>query len=157
MNQDINMDEAQVGRILHFVISDSQGRSQCRPAIVVNDWPAQGKPGYVNIVVFTDGSNDGKYGTDDHVHNGLNKADPANLTLSNRWETSVLPNHAVRAIRSWHWPRECKALAQPASPFVNSAKERYHHNHADGMVDTHNCSACHMEHESLKGIHSSHA
>lgn len=140
-NQDM-VDEVQIGRVLHFVIEKGQV-VQCRPALVVEDWPNQGKPGYCNLVVFPDGTNDGAYGTDQHMHNhGIAKTDGANTSLLVRWETSVLPNHAVRSVRSWHWPRECVHLSQPPEPFVNEAKERFHHNHATGVVDIHNCIAC---------------
>lgn len=152
-NQD-TLDEVSVGRILHFVIPSGK----CRPAITVEDWQGNGQPGLCNLVVFPDGSNDGKYGVDDHTHQttGSKSIDPrifgdgviaertgsANLPLLVGWETSVHPNHAVKAIRTWHWPRECKGLHPPASPFTDENKETWHHNHVDGMRDPHNCPGC---------------
>lgn len=134
---------ASVGRVLHFVIENRHG-IRCRPAVVVEDWPESGKPGYVNLQVFTDGSNDGHYGLDDHEH-GMSigpRTEKANETLSTRWETSVLPNHAVKAVRSWHWPRLCSGLEQPPEPYVDGSNTRYHHNHKAEMADEHNCLAC---------------
>lgn len=119
---------AQIGRVLHFVI-DKGYKLQCRPALVVEDWPEQGKPGYVNLVVFIDGIND--------IGNRLEEYPPTSI-----WETSVLPNHAVRAHRSWHWPKECTHLADAQAPFVAVDKKRYHHSHANGVVDLHNCYGC---------------
>ena len=154
--QEINVDDAQIGRVVHFVI-EKNGGTQCRPAFVVYDWPDQGKPGYVNLVVFPDGTNDGEYGTDHHNHNlsfdgGMNpnvtgSARGAALT---RWETSVTPNHAVKVVRSWHWGRECPRLQQPAEPFIEQGGIRVHHNHAAGIVDIHNCYACSREKAAVK-------
>ena len=155
MNEEINVDEAQIGRVLHFVI-DKSGRPQCRPALVVEDWPSQGKPGYVNLVVFPDGSNDGKWGIDNHAHQ-LGKTEEGasvvtlgtNVPLLTRWETSVLPNHAVRAVRSWHWPRECIRLEQPMEPYKPEHENPIPHNHAVSVVDTHNCYACSRQTQDL--------
>lgn len=154
MNENFDsLDEIQISRIVHFVIPSGK----CRPAIVTEDWKESGKPGYVNLVVFPDGSNDGKYGVDDHTHR-MDNRDPslpkeesmnvgwrtgiANLPLLTGWETSVLPNHAVRAVRTWHWGRECNKLHTPPEPFVDDEKIVYHHNHVDGIVDPHNCQGC---------------
>lgn len=155
-NEDFNVDEAQIGRVLHFVI-DKAGQPQCRPAFVVHDWPSQGKPGYVNLVVFPDGTNDGKYGTDQHDHSysytegemviggqsnmRSGRVGGANSSLLTRWETSVFPNHGTKAVRSWHWPRECARLQEPMAPY-KAQDGLQHHNHADGVVDVHNCYAC---------------
>lgn len=150
MNENFDLDEIQISRIVHFVIPSGK----CRPAIVTEDWKESGKPGYVNLVVFPDGSNDGKYGVDDHTHQYAvgphiiggkqprESTDKANLPLLTGWETSVLPNHAVRAVRSWHWGRECNKLHQPPAPFIDDNKQVFHHNHGDGIVDIHNCSGC---------------
>ena len=144
MNENIDsLDEIQISRIVHFVIPSGK----CRPAIVTEDWKESGKPGYVNLVVFPDGSNDGKYGVDDHTHRlpiaATERTDKANLPLLTGWETSVLPNHAVRAVRTWHWGRECNKLHTPPDPFIyEDTKEIYHHNHVDGMTDPHNCQGC---------------
>lgn len=156
-NQD-SVDNAEIGRILHFVLDKYPNPNKCRPAIVVEDWPGNGRTGLVNIAVFTDGSNDGKYGVDDHTHQipGLfriedativeklpYKTDKANLPLMVGWETSVLPNHAVKAVRTWHWPRECKSLHEPMEVFIEEyTKERYYHNHGNDMTDIHNCVGC---------------
>lgn len=123
MNEEFNVDEAQIGRVLHFVVPDTNG-TKCRPAIVVEDWPKSGRPGYVNLQVLTDGKNDGK----DNVV----------------WETSVLPNHAARAMRSWHWPRECGKLESPPPAYVKDGTV-WHHNHMAGLLDIHNCSACKLQ------------
>lgn len=152
-----NVDQAQVARNLHFVIDNGHGL-KCRPAMVVEDWPDSGRTGYVNLVVFPDGTNDGKYGTDDHGHrvgpfrsseegNRItadfpDKTDRANVPLLTRWETSVLPNHAVRAHRTWHWPRECQHMNAPEASYVDKSGQKNHHNHAEGFIDTHNCYAC---------------
>lgn len=150
-NQQESLDEVQIGRVLHFV-TEHYGKPQCRPALVVEDWPNQGKPGYVNIVVFPDGTNDGKYGTDEHDHpippsiaydNQLgNRIGKANVSLMTRWETSVMPNHAVRAVRSWHWPRECVRLRLPMEPLNLPDEGLIHHNHEANVVDIANCYAC---------------
>lgn len=120
--EEINVDEATVGRILHFVMAKGE-RVTCRPALVVEDWPNQGKPGYVNLAVFPDGSND--------------KVDKMVL-----WETSVLPNHAVRAARTWHWPRECNHMEVAATPFHRADGSLAYHNHSAGMIDIQNCIGC---------------
>jgi hypothetical protein len=147
LNQQENVDEVQIGRVLHFVIF-KRGRSQCRPALVVEDWPDQGRPGYCNLVVFPDGTNDGLYGTDIHRHHlGIDKNPAftgiANNSLLVHWETSVLPNHAVKAVGTWHWPRGCSNLVLPAEPFTHpDTKEVAHHNHAESYTDIRNCIAC---------------
>lgn len=130
--EEVGLEEASVARIVHFVIWDGF-REVCRPAIVVNDWPGSGRTGYVNIQVFTDYSNDGAWGKSGQV-----------------WETSVLPNQAVRAIRTWHWPRLCKKLQNPAPPYKPSPQEKaVHHAHQAGMLDVHNCYACRLEQEQV--------
>lgn len=147
--QELNTDEAQIGRILHFVI-DKGDRPQCRPAIVIHDWPDQGKPGYVNLAVFPDGSNDDKYGIDDHKHKLKSDislpigedTSQANVPLMIRWETSCMPNHAVRVVRSWHWPRECGGLGDPPEPVKGEHNVLYYHNHTADVKDPHNCPAC---------------
>ena len=149
--QEVNVDDAQIGRVVHFVIEKSGG-PQCRPAFVVHDWPDQGKAGYVNLVVFPDGTNDGEYGTDRHNHKLTGPAQIDQQKISNaggpvlvKWETSVNPNHAVRAVRSWHWGRECPRLQQPAEPFTDQNGVIAHHNHVTGIVDPNNCWACSRE------------
>ena len=153
-NQD-SVDNAEIVRLLHFVLDKYPYPNKCRPAMVVEDWPGKGPSGLVNLIVFPDGTNDGAYGTDKHYHQ-YQRYDPqvnadiyqaptyeANTSLLVRWETSVLPNHSVRAVRSWHWPRECKSLHEPMEVFIEEfTKERYYHNHADGLEDIHNCVGC---------------
>lgn len=129
MNENIQVDEAQIGRILHYVI-DKGYKLQCRPAIVVEDWPDQGKPGYVNLQLFLDGTNDASYKTG--------------------WETSVLPNHAVRANRTWHWPRECPGLGNPPPAYTSGSDIKYHHNHTDAVIDVANCVACKVSTEEIQ-------
>lgn len=75
------MDEAQIARLLHFVII-KDGRPRCRPAVVVEDEDNH-KNGSVNIQVLGD----------------------SNRSIS--WHTSVRPNHVYKQVSTWHWPREC--------------------------------------------------
>lgn len=150
MQEELNVDVATVGRILHLVITSGR----CRPATVVEAFEySQNKPGAVNLVVLLDGSNDGLIGVDQHTHSSaelLNPTNGANVPLLTRWETSVLPNHAVRAVRSWHWPRECANLAHPLAPFTSKEKEVFYHNHIEGIEDIQRCYACLRRHEELK-------
>ncbi len=71
------------GRMVHFVMADGEHR----PAVVVRVWRSQvpERPGYCNLQIFTDGSNDG----------------PGNET-GIRWETSVFYSEAKEP-RTWHW------------------------------------------------------
>lgn len=144
-NQD-SVDNAEIVRLLHFVLDKYPYPNKCRPAMVVEDWPGKGPSGLVNLVVFPDGTNDGAYGVDKHDHSSVGMATRtgvANTSLLVRWETSVLPNHSVKAVRSWHWPRECKNLKEPMEAFIEEyTKERYYHNHPDGAEDIHNCVGC---------------
>lgn len=154
-NEEFGVDEAQIGRVLHFVI-ERAGGVQCRPAFVVHDNPGAGQSGNINLAVFPDGSNDGKYGIDDHSH-ALNRianvdgeivdrTNMPNVNLSARWETSVHPNHAVKAYQTWHWPRECVKLDQAAEPFLDPIENRQiHHSHASGTTDHRSCYACQRE------------
>ena len=74
--EDLTLDDnAGIARNLHFVRWDGYNYV-CRPAIVVNDWPRSGRSGYVNLVVFTDGTNDGEWGTDKHQHSVPNEPKP---------------------------------------------------------------------------------
>lgn len=146
MNQtEQDPDVAQIGRVLHFVI-DKGHKLQCRPALVVEDWPEQGKPGYVNLVVFVDGSNDKP--TAQRPNNTAEMWE-LNPTL---WETSVMPNHAVRAHRSWHWPKECSHLDEPLAPYIGVDRKRYHHNHRGDVVDLHNCYGCMVKDSSKENV-----
>ncbi len=76
------------GRIVHFVMPGGQHR----PAIVVHVWPPSMlmKPGYVNLTVFTDWSNDG-----------------VDYSKGIVWETSVDYSEEP-APRTWHWPERTK-------------------------------------------------
>lgn len=75
------MEGLAVGRIVHYVSSDTEFR--CRPALVLHVWSEQGT---VNLAVFPDGLNDA--GGGDRLW----------------WRTSVTPqapdDPALRA--SWH-------------------------------------------------------
>lgn len=152
-----SQEEILVGRTLHYVV-DIEGSPRCRAAIVVEDWDNS----RVNLVVFPDGSNDGKYGIDNHEHRysfssgepvfggpsnvHSTTTGPANIPLMVRWEQNVMPNHAHRAVGSWHWPRECYRLEQPAAPFIDpDTKQKYFHTHGSGFRDENNCPACIME------------
>lgn len=48
------------GRMVHYVLPDGPSHGQHRPATVVKVWDVSGCEGYVNLQVFTDGSNDGE-------------------------------------------------------------------------------------------------
>lgn len=67
------------GRIVHFVLENGEHR----PAIVVKVWDKS--TGYVNLQVFTDGSNDGEQ-----------------YASGQYWATSIFPNED-HAPRTWHW------------------------------------------------------
>lgn len=129
MNEEItNVDQAQVSRNLHYVL-DNGVSTRCRPAMVVENWPGSSPPGLVNLVVFPDGSNDGR---------GFLSASQFILPI---WKTSVPPNHAIKANRTWHWPRECDHMQEPAPPYVDRSGKTNHHNHISDVEDS-NCYAC---------------
>lgn len=71
------------GRIVHFVTEWGEHR----PAIVVKVWrDLQGSPpGYSNLQVFSDGSNDGDWGRPNVV-----------------WETAVSFSEEPKP-HTWHW------------------------------------------------------
>lgn len=140
-------DKAEVSRSLHFVIENIQG-IRCRPGIVVEDYPELRQPGLVDLAVFTDGANDGKYGTDDHLHSVEVDASTGrvNHILPTRLEVAVKPNHACRAVGSWHWPRECHSLQDPINPYVDSTNVKWHHSHGLGHAGDF-CAACRREKE----------
>lgn len=84
--QDQDVNEAQVSRLLHYVLSNGR----CRPALVVHSYTKEPvPPGFVNLKVFLDVS-------DVRTDNELE-----------RLIVGVLPNHASKEPGSWHWPREC--------------------------------------------------
>lgn len=86
------MDTATIGRVVHYTLSDldldsshKHLKGKVRPAIVVNDWGANGKPGQaIQLQVFTDSTNDGL---------------PAVY-----WKTSVMGSETPEEGR-WHWPQ----------------------------------------------------
>lgn len=70
------------GRMVHFVMSDGEHR----PAVIVRVWPVSGVcDGYVNLQVFTDGTNDGQE----------NAAGIA-------WKTSICYDEN-KGVGTWHW------------------------------------------------------
>lgn len=81
------------GRMVHFVMPDGQHR----PAIVVLVWHVSGAcPGYVNLQVFTDGTNDlssqGK----------LHPDDVDRIAFGIWWRTSVCYSEGKEP-GTWHW------------------------------------------------------
>lgn len=75
------MDGLTEGRIVHFVMPNGDHR----PAIIVRVWNKA--TGYVNLQVFTDGSNDFPFVTDGQ---------------SVQWETSIEFSEEPKP-RTWHW------------------------------------------------------
>lgn len=150
MNEREPHDKAEISRVLHFVIDTPNG-IKCRPAIVLEDYLELRQPGLVDLVVFPDGGMDGPYGVDRHDHQSLPDNDElhtgkANYPLTGRLETAIRPNHSCRGVRSWHWPRECKALQDPINPYVDSTGVKFHHVHGLGIAGDF-CSACRREYE----------
>lgn len=74
------------GRMVHYVLANGEHR----PAIVVRVWRNLAAPcdGYVNLQVFTDGSND---------HSAESDADPGIM-----WRTSVCYDED-KPPHTWHW------------------------------------------------------
>ena len=71
------------GRIVHYVLPDGPHAGEHRPAIVVKVWTG----GYINLVVFMDGTNDGP-GRGGCVE----------------WATSIQHDPAPTPPgRTWHW------------------------------------------------------
>jgi len=76
------MKELTEGRIVHYVMPNGEHR----PAIVVRVWDLEiANDGYVNLVVFVDGTNDIK---------------PFTTTI---WEPSVFFNDTDKPVGTWHW------------------------------------------------------
>lgn len=75
------------GRIVHFVLPDGRNPGEHRPAIIVRVWPTMRESGHVNMLVFTDCTNDYLAG------------DSAKGVM---WATSV-PYSGEPKPRSWHW------------------------------------------------------
>jgi hypothetical protein len=71
------------GRIVHYVLADGPNAGQHRAAMVVRIWDQ--RQGYVNLQVFSDGSNDG--------------GQYANAPV---WVTSVQYSEEAKP-RTWHW------------------------------------------------------
>lgn len=70
------------GRIVHFVLENGQHVGEHRPAMVVKVWNKES--GYINLLVFCDGTNDYLNGKD------------------TRWVTSVEYSEEPKP-RTWHW------------------------------------------------------
>lgn len=88
------MDGLTEGRIVHYVMPNGEHR----PAIIVRNWTTQLTPpceGYVNLQVFTDGSNDVNVETPvqnaESIRNGL------------LWVTSICPDEIEKKPNTWHW------------------------------------------------------
>jgi hypothetical protein len=94
------------GRIVHYVMPDGS----CRPAIIVRVWQDLQKelPGYSNLCVFRDGSNDDAIVcqrtnlTVPHCGCDEGHSQPAGWPLS-FWATSVVFADK-RKHHTWHWP-----------------------------------------------------
>lgn len=96
MNEELDLDQAQVGRILHFVI-DKGNYLKCSPAIVVEELPVVGS---VLLQVFSR----------DEISYHIDSS----------------PNHDVKVFHSWHWPRECAKLHTAAKPYVGLKQKYHH-------------------------------
>lgn len=84
------MDGLTEGRLVHYVMPDGQHR----PAMVVKVWNKQ--DGYINLQVFTDGSNDTM------IPDEWENSKPA-IASGIWWRTSILPDETDKAIGTWHW------------------------------------------------------
>lgn len=85
------MDGLTEGRIVHYVLPNNEHR----PAIVVKVWNKE--EGYINLQVFTDGSND-RYAYPNTAGNILNDIDHGVM-----WVTSIYPDLAGKKPGTWHW------------------------------------------------------
>lgn len=85
------MDGLTEGRIVHYVLPNNDHR----PAVVVRVWNKE--EGYVNLQVFTDGSND-RYAYPDVVGSILDDIDRGIM-----WVTSVYPDLEDKKPNTWHW------------------------------------------------------
>jgi hypothetical protein len=82
------MDGLTEGRIVHYVMQNGEHR----PAIVVKVWDtADMSQGYINLVVFADGSND--------LHYASTPGKPDQVTL---WATSKYYSEEPKP-DTWHW------------------------------------------------------
>ena len=87
------MDGLTEGRIVHYVIKEGVHR----PAIVVNVWNVSGGcEGYINLMVFTDGSNDLMY-----FENLKQEAHEA-IERGLLWKTSICYSEEPKP-NTWHW------------------------------------------------------
>jgi hypothetical protein len=80
------------GRIVHYVLPDGNSKGEHRPAIIVKVWDAHRAQGTVNMLVFTDCTND---------------VDPRNPHTDSygkgiTWATSVHYSEKPEP-RTWHW------------------------------------------------------
>lgn len=79
------------GRIVHYVLSNGEHR----PAIVVRNWSnpeIPGSDGMVNLIVFSDGSNDSGAVSGNVSEQGL------------FWATSAHYGSEGTEHHTWHWP-----------------------------------------------------
>lgn len=82
------------GRIVHFVMPNGDHR----PAVVVNVWHVSGQcEGYVNLQVFTDGSND-LHGLPDDFNDDAREGIKRGLY----WATSKCYSE-TKEPNTWHW------------------------------------------------------
>jgi hypothetical protein len=136
--------ELSPGRIVHYVVNRGRSEGSCRPAIVVNTFakPGQkstyGQGDMANMVVFADGSNDGKFSSRSTFKAGVETVEEGLLTV---WQTSVHAQHAARVPGMWHWPRECEDMVDPEKG----------HNHPPGFLDAANCPQCSIDEAAKRG------
>lgn len=82
------------GRFVHFVLPNGEHR----PALVVRVWNKD--TGYINLQVFTDGSNDlPAYESHDYDGLGIREAVRSGIV----WQTSIYPDEADKKPHTWHW------------------------------------------------------
>ena len=86
------MEGVEIGRIVHFVLPGGEER----PMLILRVWNAS--TGYVNGLVFRDGSNDDA----ELPIPRMNQAD----VRCDVWMTSVPYDGETKAERSWHWPKD---------------------------------------------------
>lgn len=85
------MDGLTEGRIVHYVMNNGEHR----PAIVVRVWELSGVcEGYINLQVFTDGTND----TSPAESESMNEAIASGVL----WRTSICYDEG-KAPNTWHW------------------------------------------------------
>lgn len=87
------MDGLTEGCIVHYVMENGEHR----PAIIVNNWDGKLScpcEGYVNLIVFTDGSND--------ITAMANDAEEEDVKHGTVWITSVCYKEDKQP-HTWHW------------------------------------------------------